>query len=209
MKHNIVIGMLLLNAFIMLPSCVKGDLYDLYDENDHIENIISRNKKTKDISIPHITNASNYPFFEISTNVGGSSGCVPSALSEVLPFSKRYIRQIIRSIDENPDAFSVENINSVITALNNSQSDYTISCSTVTTNSIVVGDIAVTNAPLQLTYNSGDNHTIKSDEGHCFVVDEIITFDNTKYFFDDDVFLYCKMDKSYFQGGLRISFSEN
>lgn len=41
------------------------------------------------------------------------------------------------------------------------------------------------------------------------VLSEIITFDNTKYFFDDDVFLYCKMDKSYFQGGLRISFSEN
>ncbi|MGX8689279.1 MAG: hypothetical protein ACSW76_01365 [Bacteroidaceae bacterium] len=207
MKHN-KIGLTLICIVSMLSSCVQGNLYELYDDID-MELSLNRIKRTKE-SAAHITNAPGAAFFEISENVFISSYCALNALSERLPQIKRkFIKEAMESLDDSIEAYPIQLLDDVIEILNDCLPQYSITCSSVNVNDIQVGDIAVTHVPLTLSaIEYGIIKTKTSSVGHCFVVDEVITNGSSKLFLDDDDFLYFKMDKSYFQGGWRITLGQ-
>ena len=197
---------LMITLVSLMSSCVDGDLYDLYDEDSELLFKASRRKNTKDVNNDgHLYNASGVPFFEISENIFHSTGCFVNALDESLPISKKKINNAIESAGGNTSSFDLQYLGDVFNNLNIIQNQYTVSYSNVSANSLAVGDIAFTNVPLSLNVN-GSSQTLQSSSGHCFVVDEVINASDTQYYFDTDSFLYCKMDKSYFQGGIRITY---
>lgn len=196
----------------LLSSCVEGDLYDLYDEIN-IESQINRTKITKETNNTHIVNSAGH-YFEISENVFTSNRCMLEALFELLPFNKKQIKRVMKSVDNDIDHFPTNKVRDVICLLNEEFTNYSISYEDVNVSNITVGDIAITNSSLTLTgYCCGMSVTKTSETGHCFVVDEIISFHNGNeqyvLLFDNDEYLYCKMAASYFQGGIRIGYSSN
>ncbi len=202
------IRLLILCIVPMLSSCVQGELYELYDDVD-MELSVNRIKRTKESAV-HITNAPGTAFFEISENVFYSTCCALNALSEKLPQIKRkYIKEAMESLDDNIEAYPIQLLDDVVGILNDRWPQYSISCSSVNVNDIQVGDIAVTHVPLTLSaIEYGRSVTKTSSVGHCFVVDEVITNGSSKLFFDNDDYLYFKMDKSYFQGAWRIALGQ-
>lgn len=131
-------------------------------------------------------------------------------MSERLPQIKRkFIKEAMESLDDSIEAYPIQLLDDVIEILNDCLPQYSITCSSVNVNDIQVGDIAVTHVPLTLSaIEYGIIKTKTSSVGHCFVVDEVITNGSSKLFLDDDDFLYFKMDKSYFQGGWRITLGQ-
>ena len=204
------LGILFISMMAMMTSCVQGDLYELY-EDDSFQ--IVRNKKNKDVS-SNIISAPGFPYFDVSSELFGSTECVLDALNEKLPsgIKKRTIRAAMESVDCSVASFDISKLCAVISNLNSLQSQYTIYAQTLSASDLIVGDIAVTQAPLILmTFNSdGSLRGLESDSGHCFVVDEIVTMrfgTNNYQCLCDDGFLTCKLAREYFQGGVRITYN--
>ena len=127
----------------LMSSCVEGDLYDLYDEDCELNLLISRRKNTKDVNNDiHLHNAPEAPYFEISSNIFGSTGCFVNALNEALPLTKKQIKNAIEAAGGNTSSFDLQKISDVFSNLNTIQNQYSVSYSNINAENLAVGDIA-------------------------------------------------------------------
>lgn len=83
MNYKKTVGIMFIGMIALMTSCVQGDLYELY-EDDNLEQsaIITRNKVTKDGMNYMNQLGSNYPYHVLSTFI--PDGCLQRALNDAL-----------------------------------------------------------------------------------------------------------------------------
>ena len=225
MKKIHLFSYLLFFGVITLSSCVQGDMFDeLYDAGD-LNSVICRKKGAKDTSYSSdydsncqsndYTNYPGYNYFFISKNLQYQTTCAVEAVCFITGWNTRQINKKFQEIEEERHgkdkkrdrkkrSYDVEDIPTIFEVMGG----YT--CEEITDPTLLrKGDIAITNSPLELVAINEYGSLVKIDcSGHAFVIDEVIATGNSYWYRDDDATYYCTFDKSYIQGGYRITENE-
>ena len=214
MKNHLLSFCLLLFGVIALSSCVQGDMFDEMYEFGDLNSVICRKKGAKDTSSSstpdYYSNHSSVKYFLIASNLFDNTSCAVDCLRQITGWSSRDITKKFKEIEEgkeidnngkkkrNKIGYDAGDIAKVVEVMGG----YT--CEQIKTSDLRIGDIAITNSPLNLVIDDyGTARSLSSSTGHAFIVEEIF-FTNGRNCYKDSS-PYCAFDKEYIQGGYRIT----